>query len=87
MKNHLNKPYFTTTEAAKILGISRIAIFKRIKKGQLAAERYGRNYLIKKETIEALGGALTDQRKKEITENIECIFKEYGEALRLLGKE
>ena len=52
MKKTSTKPYFSTTEVAKILGVSRIAIFHKIKKGQLEAERYGRNYLISHEALE-----------------------------------
>ncbi len=46
--------YFSTVEVAKILGISRIAVFKRIKRGSLPALRAGRSYLIEKHTLVAL---------------------------------
>lgn len=87
MKKTINKPYFSTTEVAKILGISRIAVFKKIQKGQLKAERYGRNYLISHEALEKMRESLTDARKKEIDQSMKRILKEYGEALRMLGRE
>lgn len=45
MKN-LEKKFVSTIQAAKVLGISRIAVFKRIKKGKLKATQIGRGYLI-----------------------------------------
>ena len=41
-----------TTEAARILGISRIAVFKKIQKGQLEATKIGRNYVIDRRNLE-----------------------------------
>lgn len=36
-----------------MLGISRIAVFKKVKKGRLAAIRFGRNWAVKLVDIEA----------------------------------
>lgn len=43
------QPYMSVKELAKQLGISRIAVFKKIKKGQIKAVRIGRSYVILKE--------------------------------------
>ena len=40
------REYFSIPEAAAMLGISRIAVFKKVKKGQLAALRFGRNWAV-----------------------------------------
>ena len=45
------KNFFSTTEAAKIVGISRIAIFKKIKNGSLPATQVGRNFIIDKKDL------------------------------------
>jgi excisionase family DNA binding protein len=87
MKNIDNKAYFSTAEAAKILGISRVAVFRRIKSGKLKADRVGRSYVIARESLEIIGEALTGARKKEIDQSMKRILKEYGEALRMLGRE
>ncbi|MBU6323626.1 MAG: helix-turn-helix domain-containing protein [Patescibacteria group bacterium] len=83
--------YISTTELAKMLGISRVAVFKKIKKGEIPAEKIGRNYAIAMEYVhEILGGMrgeLNEARKKEISEAVAKVVKEYGETLRLLGKE
>lgn len=44
--------YVSVAEAAKILGISRIAVFKKIQKGQLPAVKMGRSYAIDKRELE-----------------------------------
>ena len=46
-----SKEFYTTTELAKLLGISRIAIFNRIKKGDIKAQKMGRNFVIFKKDI------------------------------------
>jgi excisionase family DNA binding protein len=83
-----NKKYFSTSEVASLLGVSRIAIFKKIKSGQIKAEKIGRNYVIPREEYESiLGVFISDDRKKYIEEAVDHVFKKYGPALRKLGKE
>lgn len=41
-----NREFLSIPEAAALMGISRIAVFKKVKKGQLAAIRIGRNWAI-----------------------------------------
>ena len=54
------KNYYTTTELAKILGISRVAVFKRIKNGSIKARKVGRNFVIYKADIGELEVLLSD---------------------------
>ena len=83
-----DKKYLSTAELAKFLGVSRVAVFKKIKSGQIKAEKIGRNYIIPKEELAAiLGLFVPERRKKEIDEVVRRAVKEYGSALRLLGKE
>jgi len=88
MSENKNKKFISTQELAKILGISRIAVFKRIKNGQIKAQKIGRNFAIETSDLgDVLQGVLTDKNKKEINKSVEKTIKEYGETLRLLGKE
>lgn len=48
------REYYSIPEAAAMLGLSRIAVFKRVKKGQLEALRFGRNWAV---PASALGAA------------------------------
>lgn len=78
----------TVAQVAQLLGVSRIAVFHRIKKGQLPAKKYGRMYLVNKSDLpDVLSTSISDSRKEEIDSGVAKIVKDYGEALRLLGKE
>lgn len=84
----MQKEYFSTTEVAKILGISTVAVWKKIKEGKLKADRFGRNFMIPKTEIDSLtDGILDEQKKKMIQDAVKKAVKEYGEALKMLGKE
>lgn len=83
-----NKNFYSTTELAKILGISRIAVFQKIQKGKIKATKVGRNFIIPKKELEfILGKTLSPTDKKQIDKAVEKTVKEYGETLRLLGVE
>mgnify|MGYP001594998345 FL=1 len=87
MENKTQKgKYISVQELADMLGISRIAVFKKIKKGQIPAERFGRSYAIPRDYASESGG-LTEYRRAEIERAVGKVVKEYGETLKLLGKE
>lgn len=79
--------YITIPQLAKILGLSRIAVYKKVKKGEIRAIRIGRNFAIsKKYIVDIEGRTLRDKEKKEIDKAVKKMVKEYGEVLKLLGK-
>lgn len=87
-KTSQNNGFFTVKDLAQLLGVSRIAVFKKIKKGQIQAIKIGRNFAIPKSELEVISGSmLRKQNKALIKKATEKTIKEYGEALRLLGKE
>ena len=80
--------YISIAQFAKILGISRIAVYQKIKKGQIKAIRIGRSFAIpKKYLTDIIGKTLSEKDKKIIDEAVKKTFKEYGELLKLLGRE
>lgn len=84
----MQKDYFTTGELARILNISRIAVFKKIQKGQIKAMKIGRIYAVAKSEIPSLTGeSLTKNNKEMIDKAVVKTVQEYGETLRLLGQE
>jgi len=92
MENKEKKLYISVAELAKMLGISRVAVFKRIKKGQIPAQKIGRSYTISmidvNDIVQGINTrVLTEDRKESIKKAVEKTVKEYGETLRLLGKE
>lgn len=48
----MGSEYFSIPEAAARLGVSRIAVFKKVKKGQLEALRFGRNWAVPAAALE-----------------------------------
>ena len=84
----MNNKLLSTAEVAKILGISRVAVHKKIINGDIKAKKVGRNYVIESADLSAaLGVILSPERKKEIEKSVDKTIDEYGEALRKLGKE
>ena len=82
------KNYLTTTEVARLLGVSRITVFKKIKAGKIKAMKIGRNFVVNKKDLGGiLGGIITEDKKREIERVVKKTVKEYGETLKLLGQE
>lgn len=90
MKNKDEKIFFSTSEVSKLLRISRVSVFNKIRQGIIKAEKIGRNYIIPREEIEHLLGDnknISEKDKREINMAVERAVKEYGQAIRMLGKE
>ena len=93
MENKGKKAIFVSvSELATMLGFSHVAVFKKIQKGQIPAQKIGRSYAISMEDVADLlhsheTGALTELKKEEIKKAVERVVSEYGETLKLLGKE
>ena len=80
------KQYISIPQLAEILGISRIAVYRKVKNGQIKAVRIGRNYAIPKKFISGLlGSELTAAHKRSLDRAIRRTVKEYGEVLIKLG--
>jgi excisionase family DNA binding protein len=83
MKKHLTIPEF-----ANLLGISRIAVYKKVKAGKIPAEKIGRNYVITDKTVnQILGKELSENKKKQIDLAVKKVVKQYGPMLKKLGSE
>ena len=84
----MDKEFLSTSEVARLLGISRIAVFKKIKAGDIKAKKMGRNFAVdRKDLPEVLGTVLRETQRQEIEAAVKKTVKEYGETLKLLGKE
>lgn len=45
------KDFYTTPELAKLLGISRISVFKRVRNGSIKGQKVGRDFIIFKKDV------------------------------------
>jgi excisionase family DNA binding protein len=80
--------YISTTEAAKLMGISRVAVYQQIKRGTLPADRVGRNYLIDPKRLPyVIERELTDAEKARVGEGVRRVVKQYGRTLKWLADE
>ena len=87
-KNTDTDEYLTTSQLADLLGISRIAVHKKIKNGEIKAKKAGRIYIIPKSYVsEILGHTISAYWKKTIEKAVHKAVKEYGEVLIKLGNE
>lgn len=82
------KKYYSTTEVAHILRVSRIAVFNRIRNGKITAEKIGRNYIVTYDNLlEALGKSIGEEKKQSIDKALTKALKQYEETFRKLGQE
>jgi len=82
------KEYVTIPELAKIMGISRIAAYRKVKKGQVPAVRIGRNYAVPKDRLVfSLSHKPGEKEKRAIRTAVRKTVADYGETLKLLGRE
>lgn len=82
------KDYVTIPQLANLLGVSRIAIYRRVKKGKIPAIKIGGTYVISDVTISSILGKEASKKTKErINAAVRKTVTEYGEVLKKLGKE
>ncbi|HCC60086.1 MAG: hypothetical protein A2402_01225 [Candidatus Staskawiczbacteria bacterium RIFOXYC1_FULL_37_43] len=51
MNSLIKKDFYTITELAKLLGISRVSVFKRVRQGSIKGQKMGYNFIIFKKDI------------------------------------
>jgi len=77
----------TIPQLARLLGLSRIAVYNKVKSGEIKAVRIGRTYAINtKDIADILGKTLTKKVRRNRSSYKKTV-DEYGEVLRLLGQE
>lgn len=77
--------FLSVTETAKLLGITRTAVLKKIKTGSLVAKKMGHAYFIDKDDLTVVSDReVSKNQKATIDESVQKTINEYGETLRLL---
>ena len=80
--------FITIPQLAKLLGLSRIEVYRKVRKGQIPAIRIGRNYAISdRDVAHILGKEMSNKDKSQISAAVKKVVKEYGEVLKRLSKE
>ncbi len=84
----VKKRYMTIPEFARLLGISRVAVYRRVKKGQIPAVKVGRKYMIPAgQVADILSRKLSDEEKSQIDIAVRKVVSEYGDLLRMIGRD
>ena len=79
------KNLLSIQEVANLLGVSRIAVFKKIKNNEIPAAKVGRAYIIDKKDLTIVKERETTQGQKNIIEKaVDKTVSDYGETLKLL---
>ena len=78
----------TIPALAKLLGVSRITVYKRVKRGDIPARRIGRTYVITDKTVTDILGKQTNKTTKaKIEAAVKKTVADYGDLLKQLGRE
>lgn len=86
-EKNFEKDYISVSQAAQLTGMSRVAVFKKIKKGEIRATKVGRAYVVDKKSLGSIYQDLTTAQERKIEKAVERVVKEYGATLKKLGKE
>ncbi len=71
--------YLTIKQVADLLGVSRIAVFQKVKKGLITGEKIGRNYVIPSDHIDGiLGKTLGEKDIQRLNTCLERISSDFG---------
>lgn len=79
--------YISTMEAAKILGISRMQVVRKIKSGEIKANRVGRSFVIPINELNPIFKTSSADELRRIEKGVEKVVEEYGDVLKKLGRE
>lgn len=78
----------TIPELAEKLGMSRVAVWHKVKKGQIPARKVGRQYVIAARDAEVLlGDRLTRSQNNWIEAAVKQVVDDYGSVLKKLSCE
>ncbi len=82
------KRWLTIPELARKMGLSRIAVYNRVKKGKIPAQKVaGRHIISKNDLPYIIGRKLTKEDKKRIDTVVNRAVAEYGKVFVWLSRE
>ena len=80
-----DKEMLSVTEVARLMGISRTHVLRKINAGEISAVKVGKSFIINRSGLSGIYSNLTEKDKKEVEEAVDKTFKDYGEVIRKLG--
>jgi len=87
-KKSLHQEGLTIPQLANRLGLSRVAVWNKVKRGEIPAAKVGRQYVISaRDARVATGEELSPERKKWLQAAVDRVVREYGPVLKRLSRE
>lgn len=80
------KDIFSVTEVAKLMGISRTHVLRKIESGEILATKVGNSYIIKKDDLPGIYRRITEKDKRDVETAVNKTLADYEEVIRRLGK-
>ncbi len=78
----------TIPQLADKLGLSRVAVWNKVKRGEIPAAKVGRQYVISARDARIAGGEeLSPGRKRWLEGAVDRVVREYGPVLKRLSRE
>lgn len=81
------KEVLSVAEAAALLGISRMHVVRKIKKGEIKASRVGRAYVIDRNQLGGIFRRISAKERARVDRAVEKALRDYGEVIKKLGAE
>lgn len=85
--NSTKMKWMSTSQVAQRLGVSRMEVVRKIKRGELSAHKVGRSYMIKEGSLPGIHRSITESEKKNVEQAVEQVIQQYGDVIRRLGHE
>lgn len=82
----MSKNLLSPTEVARMLGISRTHVWRKIQSGEIKAEKVGNRYIVPAEQFKEILHS-EPVSENEISSAVQRVVKEYGTTLKKLGAE
>lgn len=82
-----SKKFLTVSDVSKKIGLSRMQVIRKIRSGEIHAERVGRSYIIPEEGLPGIYRKISQVERDHVTEAVRRVLKEYGDVIRRLGRE
>ena len=80
------KKLLSVSEVASIMGFSRTHVLRKIKSGELDAQKIGKSYVVSSSSLPGIYQPITPTSKKQIEKAVEKTMRDYGDVIRKLGR-
>ena len=81
------KDLISVAQAAELMGISRMHVIRKIKKGEIEAIKVGRAYVIDRNQLGGIFRRISDSERGQVRKAVKKVLHEYGDAIKKLGTE